>query len=127
VSPTAPETFRHAFPFKLAERMERTDVGTVGVVLATADGDVTREGPLPATLVFEALAQAILTVEQPVGGSPPRLVGIDGARLLQPIEPGDRLEVTVADQGSFGTLRRYACRAVRAGALAAVAEFTVSG
>lgn len=127
MSPTAPETFRHAYPFKLAERMEQTDNGAVGIVLATADGDLTRGGPLPASLVFEALAQAILVVERPAGGAPPRLVGIDGARLLQPVEPGDRLEVAVAPQGSFGSLRRYACRAVRAGALAAVAEFTVSG
>lgn len=107
--------------------MERTDDGAVAIVLATADGDLTRGAALPASLVFEALAQSILLVEEPPAGAPLRLVGIDGARLLQPLGPGDRIEVAVTNMGSFGTLRRYACRALSAGALAAVAEFTVSG
>jgi 3-hydroxymyristoyl/3-hydroxydecanoyl-(acyl carrier protein) dehydratase len=127
VSPTPPETFRHAYPFNLVERMERTDEGTVAIVLATADGELTRGAPLPSSLLFEALAQSILLVDPPPDGSPLRLVGIDGARILQPLEPGGRVEVAVTGLGSFGALRRYACRAVSSGALAAVAEFTVSG
>jgi 3-hydroxymyristoyl/3-hydroxydecanoyl-(acyl carrier protein) dehydratase len=127
VSPTPPETLRHAYPFKLAERMERTDDGTVAIVLATADGELTRGVALPASLVFEALAQSILLVEPPPAGGALRLVGIDGARVLQPLGAGDRVEVAVTGLGSFGALRRYACRAVSGGALAAVAEFTVSG
>jgi hypothetical protein len=127
VLPTPPETFGHAFPFKLAERMERTDDGAVALVLPSAGGELTRSVPLPASLVFEALAQSILLVDPPPRGTALRLVGIDGARVLQPLEAGDRVEVAVTGLGSFGTLRRYACRAVSGGALAAVAEFTVSG
>ena len=127
MSPTPSETLSHSFPFKLAERMERIDDGTVGIVLATADGELTRGAALPASLVFEALAQSILLVDPPPAGGALRLVGIDGARILQPLEPGDRVEVAVTGLGSFGALKRYACRAVAGGALAAVAEFTVSG
>ncbi len=127
MSPTPPETFRHAHPFKLAERMERTDDGTVAIVLATADGELAQGAALPASLLFEALAQSILLVDPPAAGGSLRLVGIDGARVLQPLGAGDRVEVTVTGLGSFGALRRYACRAVSGGGLAAVAEFTVSG
>lgn len=107
--------------------MERTDDGTVAIVLATADGELTRGAALPASLLFEALAQSILLVDPPPAGGALRLVGIDGARILQPLGAGDRVEVAVTGLGSFGALRRYACRAVSGGALAAVAEFTVSG
>jgi len=127
VSPTPAETFRHAYPFKLVERMERTDDGTVAIVLASAGGELTRGAALPASLVFEALAQSILLVDPPPAGGALRLVGIDSARILQPLGAGDRVEVAVTGLGSFGALRRYACRAVSGGALAAVAEFTVSG
>lgn len=127
MSPTPPETLRHTYPFKLAERMERTDDGTVAIVLVTEDGELTRGAALPASLLFEALAQSILLVDPRPAGGALRLVGIDGARVLQPVAAGDRVEVAVTGLGSFGRLRRYACRAVSGGALAAVAEFTVSG
>jgi 3-hydroxymyristoyl/3-hydroxydecanoyl-(acyl carrier protein) dehydratase len=127
VPPTPAETLRHAYPFKLVERMERTDDGTVAVVLATAGAELTRGTPLSPSLVCEALAQSILLFDPPPAGGALRLVGIDGARILQPLSAGDRVEVTVTGLGSLGRLRRYGCRAISGGALAAVAEFTVSG
>ncbi|MEW6338015.1 MAG: hypothetical protein ACOY3Y_05980 [Acidobacteriota bacterium] len=78
------------------------------------------------SLVAEALAQAILLVSPPADVSSLRLVAVDAARILQPLEAGDRVEVEAHEIGRFGPLRRYACRAVLSGALAAVAEITVS-
>ena len=80
------------------------------------------------TLVAEAIAQSILIVAAAGGrdAGTPRLVGIDGVRLLQPVTAGDRLEIEVDSAACYAQLRRFTCRAVKAGALAAVAEVTVS-
>ena len=126
MSSRAPERIPHGFPFRLVERVEESPDGRRTVVLGTADGALTGPGPWPVTLVAEALAQAILLVEQPAGLEAPRLVGLDRVVLYQPLEPGDRLEVEVKELGAFGELRRYACRGLRGGGLAATAEVTVS-
>ena len=47
-------------------------------------------------------------------------------RLLQPVAAGDRLEVEVRRSAGYAALQRFDCRAVKAGALAAVAEVTVA-
>ena len=122
---TSPETFSHRHPFKLVEKAERVGEGVIGVVLGSADGVLTGCAGLPPALVIEALAQSILLTHG-LPGVVPRLVGIDGARVMRPVAPGDRLEVEAVESGSFGGLRRYACRAVCDGALAAMAEITVS-
>jgi len=127
VSAKAPERIPHEFPFRLVDRVEEGPDGRRTVVLGTANGALTGPGPWPVTLVAEALAQAILLVVQPAGQDAPRLVGLDRVVLYQPLEPGDRLEVEVKEVGSFGELRRYACRGLRGGGLAATAEVTVSG
>ncbi len=98
----------------------------VAIVLGTAGGALTGTGPWPVTLVAEALAQAILLVEPPDRRERLRLVGLRDVEALQPLEAGDRVEIDVIAEGSFGTLRRYACRARKAGALVAVARITVS-
>jgi 3-hydroxymyristoyl/3-hydroxydecanoyl-(acyl carrier protein) dehydratase len=127
VSARAPETVPHEFPFRLVERVEDGPHGRSAVVLATACGALTGAGPWPVTLVAEALAQAILLVLQPQRRGTLRLVALDRVVLYQPIEPGDRLEVEVEEVGSFGELRRFACRGLRGGGLAAAAEVTVAG
>jgi 3-hydroxymyristoyl/3-hydroxydecanoyl-(acyl carrier protein) dehydratase len=81
--------------------------------------------PWPATLVAEALAQAILLVAGPEDQSALRLIGLDNVRVVQPPAPGDRLEVDVTEAGKYGTLRRYRCRASRGGGLVAEADVTV--
>lgn len=98
----------------------------MALVLATGGGALTGTRAWPVSLVAEALAQAILLVFPPADASSLRLVGIDKARIVQPLEAGDRVEVEAEELGRFGPLRRYACRAVRSGSLAAVAEITVS-
>ena len=98
----------------------------MAVVLATANGALTGSQPWPVTLVAEALAQAVLLLAPPRSSSAPRLVGINAVDALQPIAAGDRLEVDVSLTATFGSLRRYTCRAVSGGALAAVAQITVA-
>jgi 3-hydroxymyristoyl/3-hydroxydecanoyl-(acyl carrier protein) dehydratase len=97
------------------------------VVLATAGGFLTGAAEWPVTLVAEALAQAILAVVQPPRRDTLRLVALHEVRLLQPVWPGARLEVEVEERAVFAPLRRYACRALQGGALAATAEITVAG
>ena len=53
-------------------------------------------------------------------------MALDEVSLLQPVVAGDRFEVEVRELGNFGKLRRFACRALRGGALAAVAHITVA-
>jgi 3-hydroxymyristoyl/3-hydroxydecanoyl-(acyl carrier protein) dehydratase len=127
VSARTPEQIPHEFPLRLVERVEEGPHGRLTVVLATANGALTGPGQWPITLVAEALAQAILLVVQPTRPDAPRLVALDRVVLYQALEPGDRLEIEVEELGAFGELRRYACRGVRGGGLAATAEITVSG
>ncbi len=98
----------------------------MALVLGTGGGALTGTGTWPVSLVAEALAQAILLVFPPAEASALRLIAVDKARIVQPLEAGDRVEVEAEELGQFGSLRRYACRAVSSGALAAVAEITVS-
>jgi len=122
-----PERLPHQFPLRLVEQAESGPNGRFAVVLATANGALTGPRPWPATVVAEALAQAILLVVRPAQRDTLRLVGLDNVVMCQPLVPGDRLEVEVEELGSFGDLRRYKCRGHRGGALAATAEVTVSG
>jgi len=125
VSARTPEGIPHEFPCRLVERAEEGRGGRVAVVLGTAGGALTGTGAWPVTLVSEALAQAILLVVRPERQDALRLIGLDGVRVVQQVSPGDRLEVDVAQTGELGSLRKYRCRALRAGGLVAVADVTV--
>ena len=126
MSALRPEPAPHAYPFRLVERAEVIDAKRVALVLSSANDTLLPAGEWPVTLVAEALAQAILHVVAPPATSEIRLVGLDRVRLLQPVGPGARLEVEVAEQARLAALRRFACRALQGGALAATAEVTVS-
>ncbi len=125
MSSTPLEALPHRYPFRLVERAEVDGRGAVALVLGTAGGALTGTGAWSAGLVAEALAQAILLVVRPARRESMRLVGLDRVAVLQPVAPGDRLEVEVRELGAIGDLRRYECRARRGGALAATAEVTV--
>lgn len=126
MSATQREMLPHAYPFRLVERTEAGEGGRAAIVLGTVNGTMTGAAPWPVGLVAEALAQAILLLARPGRDSELRLVGLDRVAVLQPVAAGDRLEVEVREAGALGRLRRYECRATRAGGLAAVAEVTVS-
>ncbi len=127
MSSKGPDPVPHRFPARLVERADEGGSERVAIVLGTANGAATGAGLWPATLVAEALAQAILIVASPAVRGALRLVGLDGVAVFQPLRPGDRLEVEVRELGAFGALRRYRCRGLRGGGLAAVADVTVSG
>lgn len=85
----------------------------------------------PLTLLVEMMAQGALVVlagaaerggkgaEPPppkaLSGAGVRLAGIDGARLLAPVGPGDRLTVEARVEGRFGSLSKVHCRLGRDG------------
>ena len=121
------EPLPHGFPFRLVETAEMVGEKRVAVVLATGGGFLTGVSEWPVTLVAEALAQAILLVVGTPRRAAPRLVAMNEVRLLQPVGPGARIEVEVEERAVFAPLRRYSCRATRAGALAATAEIMVAG
>lgn len=127
MSARTPEPIPHRFPCRLVERTEEGLSGKVAVVLGTAGGTLTGPGAWPATLIAEALAQAILLLARPERQSTLRLIGLDNVRVVQELAPGDRLEVEVTEVAAFGVLRRYHCRACRGGGLAAVADVMVRG
>lgn len=114
-----PDTLPHRPPFRFAERQ-----GETVVVLPTVGAFESCPFPVPLTMLTEALAQAILLADPPACQERLRLVAIDRATLKQEVGPGDRLAVECRKEASFGNLRRYACRALRGGAL--VAEVTVT-
>ena len=116
------------YPFRLVERTETAGELRTAVLLGSS-GSLVRPGvPWPATLVVEAMAQSILLFSgsSPSAKTEGRLVAIQGARMLQAVTAGDRLEIEVRRSSGYGALQRFTCRALKAGALAAVAEITVS-
>ncbi|MDI9621045.1 MAG: hypothetical protein QM379_04115 [Acidobacteriota bacterium] len=116
----------HAFPFRLIERAQQCGDQKAVLVLGTADGFLRRTEPWPLTLVVEALAQSILLIDPPQRFERLRLAGLYNVAVHQPVTAGDRLEVVVRPLGALGELRRYRCRATRAGALVALADVTVA-
>ncbi len=126
MSATQRDGVPHAFPFRFVERRETAPSGTFAIVASTGGGFFTRGGPMPLTLVAEALAQAILAVERPARSGSLRLVGLDRVALRRAVAVGDRLGVRVVQIGTLGSLRRYSCEAWRDGELAATAEVTVT-
>lgn len=114
-----PDTLPHQPPFRFAESK-----GETVVVLPSVGASESFPFPVPLTMLTEAMAQAILLADPPACKENLRLVAIDQAALRQEVWPGDRLSVVCQKEATFGNLRRYACRALRGGAL--VAEVTVT-
>jgi 3-hydroxymyristoyl/3-hydroxydecanoyl-(acyl carrier protein) dehydratase len=125
VSATRRDAMPHRFPFRLVDRAETGVRSPAAVVLPSAGAFLTRGRPWSATLVAEALAQAILLVDRPPGGGELRLLGLDRVELHRELAAGDRLEVEVGEARTYGALRRYTCRAWCGGTVAATGEVTV--
>lgn len=108
----------HGFPFRWVtgggDAPPRIQPG-VGDALPWRGGGFDR--PFPLSLAVEAMAQAALAALPPAGGAGDEgaaggavfLAGIDGARMLAPIWPGDRLEAGATIEGRFGPAIKVAC------------------
>lgn len=92
----------HEYPFRLVERRR----GEAVVVSLTVDASWCRgAGAYPAVLALEILAQAaILALPEADAGGRGLLAGIDNARFLAPLEPGDELLARLELAGRFGRL-----------------------
>lgn len=117
----------HQFPFRLVERAEVKGGKEIAVVLGTGGGFLTVGEAWSASLVAEALAQAILLFKKPEDFQKLRLAAFNRVVVHRPIGAGDRLEIEAEELAVFGSMRRYRCQARCGGALAASAEITVTG
>jgi 3-hydroxymyristoyl/3-hydroxydecanoyl-(acyl carrier protein) dehydratase len=117
-------------------------------IKSVTTGEVVRDGASasvqghPFSLLLEAMVQAAVPLaglqeeghpqateraSRPAG----MMVGIDGARLLRPARPGDRLLITATVTRRFGTMIRVRSVAEAAGsnpgeAIVAEGEFTIA-
>ncbi|HEX9427903.1 MAG TPA: hypothetical protein VGA64_08950 [Candidatus Polarisedimenticolia bacterium] len=133
---------RHAPPFRFVDRVlergaDRCVVLTlVGGTAASRGTGAPERAELPLPLVIEAMAQAALPLLEAdpdgrsgdrtgAGAAPGLLVGFDGARLLGPVRPGDRLKITAQIVARLGDLIRFRGHAEIDAVRVAEAEFTV--
>lgn len=123
----------HAYPFRFVEPRDGSEdpPGTRPVVAPSSGGALPgprlsgtpSAGGYPLSLAIEAMAQSVLAAppteggEGREGGSGGRahLAGIEAARILTEIRPGDRLEGRSELRGRFGPALKVHCELTRAG------------
>lgn len=123
----------HRYPMLLVDRAdiverEKKAIGYKGVTINEPffQGHFPQKPIMPGVLIIEAMAQtaAIVTVEALSGDESDQLVyfmSIDGAKFRKPVLPGDMLEFHVELERARGPVRRFACKAVVDGQVAAEA------
>lgn len=135
----------HSHPFRMIDTILTLDRERCTIIKALCGDEtlrlhpVAQRGDYPFSLLLEAMAQAAVPLagladEEPRPGSDqPKgmIVGIDGARLLRPARPGDRLLITASIVGRFGGMIRVRSTAEIAAsapgqALIAEGEFTIA-
>jgi 3-hydroxymyristoyl/3-hydroxydecanoyl-(acyl carrier protein) dehydratase len=123
------------------------DHGLCTTIKAVTTDEVVRdearvsEGGYPFSLLLEAMAQAAIPLAETHDEDHPHsvvtartagmIVGIDGARLLRPVGPGDRLLITAQITRTLGRMIRVRSVAEIAGsppgeAIVAEGEFTIA-
>lgn len=91
----------HAFPFRLAERVE----GDAVEVCLTANAVWSRGEEIVRPLLVEAMAQAAMVLlADPAQRHDGLLAGIDDAEFLAAVAVGDRLRATARLVGRLGPL-----------------------
>ncbi len=113
----------HTYPFRLADRVDGDSVD----VCLTSDALWSQGAAIAAPLLVEAMAQAaMLLLARPEERQSGLLAGVDDARFLEPVAPGDRLRATARLVGRLGglvkleaTLERNGTVVARAGLLLA--------
>lgn len=123
----------HRYPMLLVDRAdiierEKKAIGYKGVTINEPffQGHFPQKPIMPGVLIIEAMAQtaAIVTVEALSGDESDQLVyfmSIDGAKFRKPVLPGDMLEFHVELERARGPVRRFACKAIVDGQVAAEA------
>lgn len=104
----------HRYPFLLIDRILEREVGVrVRAEKLLSYGDACLQGHfpgqpvLPGVMMLEMLAQAAAFLEaDSLIGRPIFLAQIADARFKASAEPGDRLELEVKPDASFGALKR---------------------
>lgn len=115
----------HAYPFRLVEPGTGGAPDGAAVAAPSLGGSLPRQADAgagyPLSLAVEMMAQSVLAApppELPRGDSPPgsvHLAGIEQAKLLAKIAPGDRLEARSEIAGRFGPAAKVRCRLERDG------------
>jgi 3-hydroxymyristoyl/3-hydroxydecanoyl-(acyl carrier protein) dehydratase len=118
----------HEYPFRFVEPRPgiREGAGPGPLIAPSVDASLPRsvdEAGYPLTLALEAMAQSVLAdppgAEGEEPGSAPggraHLAGIEDARLLSEIRPGDRLEGRSELQARFGPALKVRCELLRDG------------
>jgi len=108
------EQIPHRFPFLLVDRILERQVGVrVRAEKLITMGDPFLQGHfpgmpiLPGVLMLEMLAQAAAFLEaEPLADRPVFLAQVADARFKASAVPGDRLELEVLPDASFGALQR---------------------
>jgi 3-hydroxymyristoyl/3-hydroxydecanoyl-(acyl carrier protein) dehydratase len=123
------------------ERERCTTIKSVTTDEVVRDGTNASDQGYPFSLLLEAMVQAAVPLaglqeEHPRPAHPPprpagMMIGIDGARLLRPARPGDRLLITATVTGRFGAMIRVRSVAEVAGsnpgeAIVAEGDFTIA-
>lgn len=123
----------HRYPMLLVDRAdiiepEKKAIGYKGVTVNEPffQGHFPQKPIMPGVLIVEAMAQtaAIVTIEALSEGGRHKLVyfmSIDGAKFRKPVVPGDMLSFHVELERARGPVRRFACKAMVDGQLAAEA------
>jgi 3-hydroxymyristoyl/3-hydroxydecanoyl-(acyl carrier protein) dehydratase len=111
----------HQIPFRAAAAVIRRDQSSIdGVFLWTANETLPAE-----VMLVEAMAQfAGGLVFDPTGHG--FVSGIDGCQISRPVEPGDRVNVHVTLEASFGAIFRFQATADVDGVEMAWARFYLS-
>ena len=125
----------HRYPFLLVDRVVemRAFQRAVGIKAVTMNewyfqGHFPADPIMPGVLLIEAMAQtaAVLAVAG-LGpehqGHPVYFMSIDGARFRRPVRPGDLLRIEIEVLRSKMGVRKFGCRVLCDGILAAEAEF----
>lgn len=116
----------HEYPFRFVEPPKAGRATGAPIVTPSADSALPRAPGYPLSLALEAMAQSVLADppgpeggEAGEGGSEPigraHLAGIEDARLLAEIRPGDRLEGRSELRARFGPALKVRCELTRDG------------
>ena len=116
----------HEYPFRFVEPRPGIREGAGPLIAPSVDASLPRsvdDAGYPLTLALEAMAQSVLADppglegEEQAGapGGRAHLAGIEDARLLAEIRPGDRLKGRSELKARFGPALKVRCELLRDG------------